>query len=79
MPCGEHVCVVLVLILICVPLWALIWGRKECRPQTGRKNLANFPRLDPLEDRPEEDEVAIANDAPEPWSSTDLDVAPGSS
>src|SRR5918994_1555246 len=40
--------------------------------------LEKFPRLDPLEDRPEEARSPIANDAPEPRSSTDVDVAPGS-
>jgi hypothetical protein len=66
---GLGLLVVLVLILVCVPLWALIWGQKERRPQDRQEDLANFPRLDPLEGRPEKDEVAIANDAPEPRSS----------
>jgi nitrogen fixation-related uncharacterized protein len=30
---GLGLLVVLVLILVCVPLWALIWGQKERRPQ----------------------------------------------
>jgi hypothetical protein len=76
---GPGFVVVVVLMLVCVPVWALIWGQKERRPQNRWEDLPNVPRLDPLEGRPEQHEVAIVIDAPEPRSSTDLDVAPGSS
>jgi nitrogen fixation-related uncharacterized protein len=30
---GPGFVVVVVLMLVCVPVWALIWGQKERRPQ----------------------------------------------
>ena len=49
---GLGLLVVLVLILVCVPLCALIWGQKERRPQTDRKisrtsRVSILSRVDP--------------------------------
>jgi hypothetical protein len=74
---SRAVLIVLAVILIGVPIWALIWGQKERRPQKHIRKISRTSRvLDPLEGRPERTRVAIVNDAPEPRSSTDLDVAP---